>query len=96
MSKRLDQAEAQRQARWDAENRERDITDPLEAPTQPFSELTAEMPKENLIRKATNSYHTHNAGYMEHCLELDAILQCFFCCFDYGHWATSRQFNANV
>ena len=39
MSARLDEMEAQRQARWDSEDRERDITNPLDAPPNaPFSD----------------------------------------------------------
>ena len=38
MSKRMDEMEANRQARWDSEDRERDITNPLDAPSNaPFS-----------------------------------------------------------
>ena len=49
VSKRMDAIEAQRQARWDEEDRERDITDPLDAPIQaPFSDLPPDMPKEPL------------------------------------------------
>lgn len=49
MSKRMDAIEAQRQARWDEEDRERDITDPLDAPIQaPFSDSPPDMPKQNL------------------------------------------------
>jgi hypothetical protein len=42
ISKRMDEMEAQRTERWDSEDGERDITDPFEAPTQPFSDSPPE------------------------------------------------------
>ena len=49
MAKRMDELETNRQARWDAEDRERDITNPLDEPIQaPFSDSLPEMAKEPL------------------------------------------------
>jgi hypothetical protein len=49
MERALTRMEEEQQARHDAEDRERDITNPLEAPPNaPFSDSPPDMPKEPL------------------------------------------------